>query len=343
MPRRWSRQGVANAWQADCLSPGIEAMQCPRHAKTKGCQGLTQGMPKEGVAKAWQADCVSPGKAMHCSLHAKTKGGQGMIGTASRMLVTRQGNALLTACQKKGWPRHGKPITCHRARQCIAHSRPRPRVAKARLTACQKKGWPRHGKPIACHRARQCLLTACQDQGWPRHDRHGKSIDCHRARQCIAQGMPRLTACQNNGWPRHAKPIACHRARQCIAHSRPRPMPKEGVAKAWQAYCISPGKAMHCSRHAKTKGGQGMTGMESRLLVIGQVNALRMSCQKKGWPRHGKLMACHRARQCIAHGMPRPRLAKTWQASCWGKHQNDLGKTLQKLLFSHHLVGFLQC
>ncbi|KAG5548828.1 hypothetical protein RHGRI_014249 [Rhododendron griersonianum] len=26
--------------------------------------------------------------------------------------------------------------------------------------------------------------------------------------------------------------------------------------------------------------------------------------------RHGKPIACHRARQCIAHGMPRPRVAK---------------------------------
>ncbi|KAG5548559.1 hypothetical protein RHGRI_014047 [Rhododendron griersonianum] len=30
--------------------------------------------------------------------------------------------------------RHDKPIACHRARQCIAHGMPRPRVAKARLT-----------------------------------------------------------------------------------------------------------------------------------------------------------------------------------------------------------------
>ncbi|KAG5513060.1 hypothetical protein RHGRI_038504 [Rhododendron griersonianum] len=215
MPKRWSRQGVAEAWQADCLSSG-KAMHCPRHAKTKGGQGMTHGMPKEGVAKAWQADCMSPGKEMHCSRHAKTKGGQGMTGMASRLLVTGQANALLTACQKKGWPRHGKPIACHRARQCIAHG-----------------------------------------------------------------------------------------------------MPKEGVAKAWQADCMSPGKAMHCSRHAKTKGGQGMTGMASRLLITGQANALVTACQKKGWPRHGKPMACHRARQCIAHGMPRPRVAKTWQASCW--------------------------
>ncbi|KAG5553001.1 hypothetical protein RHGRI_010984 [Rhododendron griersonianum] len=64
---------------------------------------MTHGMPKIRVAKAWQADCLSPGKAMRCSRHAKKRGGQGM---ASRLLVTGQGNALLTACQNKGWPRH---------------------------------------------------------------------------------------------------------------------------------------------------------------------------------------------------------------------------------------------
>ncbi|KAG5553014.1 hypothetical protein RHGRI_011003 [Rhododendron griersonianum] len=91
------KQGVAKAWQA-----------CSRHAKTKGSQGMTHGMPKQGVAKAWQVDCLSPGKAMHyCSRHAKTMGGQGM---ASRLLVTRHGNALLTSCQDQGWPRHGKQV-----------------------------------------------------------------------------------------------------------------------------------------------------------------------------------------------------------------------------------------
>ncbi|KAG5553012.1 hypothetical protein RHGRI_011001 [Rhododendron griersonianum] len=59
------------------MSPG-KAMRWSWHAKTKGGQGMTHGMPKQGVAKAWQADCLSPGKAMHCSRHAKTKGSQGM-------------------------------------------------------------------------------------------------------------------------------------------------------------------------------------------------------------------------------------------------------------------------
>ncbi|KAG5553550.1 hypothetical protein RHGRI_011424 [Rhododendron griersonianum] len=72
-------------------------------------------------------------------------------------------------------------------------------------------------------------------------------------------------------------------------------MPKQGVAKAWQADCLSPGKAMHSSRHAKTKGGQGMThGMPKQ----GEAKAWQADC------------LCHRARQCIGHGMPRPRVAK---------------------------------
>ncbi|KAG5552968.1 hypothetical protein RHGRI_010953 [Rhododendron griersonianum] len=200
------KQGVAREWQADCLSPG-KAKHCSRHSKTKGRQGMTHGMPKQWLAKSWQTDCLSPGKALRCSGHAKTRGGQGM---ASRMLVIGHGNALLTACQNKGWPGNGKPITCHRARQFHAHGMPRPRVAKE-----------------------------------------------------------------------------------------------------WQVDSLSPGKAMHWprhdSRHAKTRGGKGMA---SGLLVIGKGNALLMACQNKGWPRHGKLIACHRARQCIAHGMPRPRVAE---------------------------------
>ncbi|KAG5553004.1 hypothetical protein RHGRI_010988 [Rhododendron griersonianum] len=90
-------------------------------------------------------------------------------------------------------------------------------------------------------------------------------------------------------------------------------MPKQGVAKPWQADCLTPGKAMHCSRHAKTRGGQGML---SRLHDTGQGNALLTPCQNKWWPRHGKLIACQRARQCIAHGMPKQGVAKAWQADC---------------------------
>ncbi|KAG5565543.1 hypothetical protein RHGRI_001446 [Rhododendron griersonianum] len=67
--------------------------------------------------------------------------------------------------------------------------------------------------------------------------------------------------------------------------------------------------------------------MASKLLVIGQNNALVMACldqglprhdsrhaKTKGWPRHGKQIAFHRERQCIAHGMPTPRVTKAWQA-----------------------------
>ncbi|KAG5565520.1 hypothetical protein RHGRI_001423 [Rhododendron griersonianum] len=64
---------------------------------------MTLRKPNHGVAKAWLADCLSSGKAMHCSRHAKIRGGQGL---ASRLLVTRQGNALLMTFQVQGWPRH---------------------------------------------------------------------------------------------------------------------------------------------------------------------------------------------------------------------------------------------
>ncbi|KAG5565518.1 hypothetical protein RHGRI_001421 [Rhododendron griersonianum] len=42
-------------------------------------------------------------------------------------------------------------------------------------------------------------------------------------------------------------------------HGMTQGMPKQGVSMASQADCLSLGKAMHCSRHAKTKGGQGMS------------------------------------------------------------------------------------
>ncbi|KAG5552969.1 hypothetical protein RHGRI_010954 [Rhododendron griersonianum] len=134
------KQGVARKWQADCLSPG-KAMQCSWHAKTKGVQGMTHGMPKQGVAKSWQTNCLSPGKAMLCSRHAKTRGGQGM---ASRLLVIGHGNALLRACQNMGWLGNGKPIACFRARQCIgqgmAPGMPKEGVAKAWQADCLSPG-----------------------------------------------------------------------------------------------------------------------------------------------------------------------------------------------------------
>jgi ribosomal protein S26 len=101
------------------------------------------------------------------------------------------------------------------------------------MTLCSKK--PRHGKPIACHRARQGIAhdKAIKAKAW-----QALPIACHRAGQGIAHGKAiKAKACQ-------ALPIACHRAGQGIAH----------------------GKAIK----AKASGRQGM---ESRLLVTGQINA----------------------------------------------------------------------
>ncbi|KAG5552939.1 hypothetical protein RHGRI_010919 [Rhododendron griersonianum] len=56
---------------------------------------------------------------------------------------------------------------------------------------------------------------------------------------------------------------------------------KQEVAKEWQTDCMSPGKAMQCSWHAKTRGGQGMA---SQFFVTGQGNALFTACQDQVWP-----------------------------------------------------------
>ncbi|KAG5552905.1 hypothetical protein RHGRI_010874 [Rhododendron griersonianum] len=319
------------AWQADCLS---QARQCiangmrghgmPKEgwpgmaSKGQGNgQGMTQGMPKEGVAKAWQADCMSPGKAMHCSWHANSKGGQGM--THARIACHRQGNDSRHA--KRGWP-SGK-MACHRAGALACQTKVCPRHDSRHA----KKGWARHGKLIACHRAGQCI--GCQDQGRPRHD--SRPIEglakawqamMSRARQCMPkQGVP--TAWQADcftGQGNH-----CHWPRQGMTHGMTKQEfmasqflapGKEFIATAfetkgwhdkarWQADCLSPIKSMHCSRHAKTKGGQGMTGMASRLLVTGQGIFYSRHAKKRG----GQGMA--------RRGMPRPRVAKPWQASCW--------------------------
>ncbi|KAG5553017.1 hypothetical protein RHGRI_011006 [Rhododendron griersonianum] len=77
-------------------------------------------------------------------------------------------------------------------------------------------------------------------------------------------------------------------ARQGIANG------KAIKAKAWQDDCLSPGKAMHCSRNAKTKGGQGMTHSMTKQ---GVAKAWQADCLSPG-------------KECIAHGMPRPRVAK---------------------------------
>ncbi|KAG5562145.1 hypothetical protein RHGRI_005014 [Rhododendron griersonianum] len=102
---------------------------------------------------------------------------------------------------------------------------------------------------------------------------------CHQVRQGIAHSMPRpsvpkalITA---KAW--QADFQSPGKAMHCSRHAKTKSgqgmthgMPKQGEAKAWQADCLSPGKAMQCSWHAKTKGGQDMA---SRLLVTGQGNA----------------------------------------------------------------------
>ncbi|KAG5565531.1 hypothetical protein RHGRI_001434 [Rhododendron griersonianum] len=67
------------------------------------------------------------------------------------------------------------------------------------------------------------------------------------------------------------------------------------------------------SRHAKPRGGQGM---KSRLLVTGQGDAFLMAFQNMGCSRQGKPIACHSARQCNAHGMPRPKMTEANLKAC---------------------------
>ncbi|KAG5553548.1 hypothetical protein RHGRI_011422 [Rhododendron griersonianum] len=81
-------------------------------------------------------------------------------------------------------------------------------------------------------------------------------------------------------------------------------MPKQGVAKeAWQADCLSPGMAMHCSRHAKTKGGQGMAskllgagclvvGAKANFATIGGVVSLPWGSH--GHPTPSAMARCYR-------------------------------------------------
>ncbi|KAG5565536.1 hypothetical protein RHGRI_001439 [Rhododendron griersonianum] len=77
-------------------------------------------------------------------------------------------------------------------------------------------------------------------------------------------------------------------------------MPRPRVAKAWQADSLSPGKAMHCLRHA----------------IPNMAKAKLTKCQNKGWPRHYMPIVFHRARQCIAHGIPKQGVFKARQANC---------------------------
>ncbi|KAG5565544.1 hypothetical protein RHGRI_001447 [Rhododendron griersonianum] len=223
---------------------------------------------------------------------------------ASRLLVTRQGNTLLMACQDQGWtrhdsrhantkgcPRHGNQIACHRARQCIAHSIQRPRVANALLMACQNKGGQGMASPLLVTGQGNALVRHAKTNGgkgmahgmpkqgvakaWQANWMSpGKAMHCSwhaktKGGQGINHGIPKQGVAK--AW--QADCLLPGKAMHCSRHA------KIMVAKAWQAICISPGKAMHCSRHAKTKGDQGMThGMPIQ-----------------GWPRHGKPIACHRA------------------------------------------------
>ncbi|KAG5565512.1 hypothetical protein RHGRI_001415 [Rhododendron griersonianum] len=80
-------------------------------------------------------------------------------------------------------------------------------------------------------------------------------------------------------------------------------MPKQRVAKAWQADCLSLGKAMHCSWHAKTKGGQGIPK-----LGVGKVSSGNaMHCSEHAKTKGG---------QGMTQGMPKQRVAKAWQVDC---------------------------
>ncbi|KAG5565526.1 hypothetical protein RHGRI_001429 [Rhododendron griersonianum] len=109
-------------------------MHCSWHSKTRGVQGKASRLLVIRQGNAMLTACQDRRWPRQTSRHAKTKGGQGM---KSPLLFNGHGDALLTAFQNKGCSRPGKPIACHRARQCNAHGMPRPKMAKANLTACQ--------------------------------------------------------------------------------------------------------------------------------------------------------------------------------------------------------------
>ncbi|KAG5552933.1 hypothetical protein RHGRI_010913 [Rhododendron griersonianum] len=300
---------------------------------------MASRLPITGQGNALLTACQDQEWPRHDSWHAKTRGGQGM---ASRLLVTGQGNAMLTACQDQGWPRHGKPIACHRARQCIGqgmtHGMPKQGVAKAwakaNFTTIGGCGLPPLGKPwppdARCHGT---LLSRRLGQFlafWPLIPLESH----HQAQTKCAQGKDNGKAikakawqadCQSSGKAMHCSRHAKTKSGQGMTHG----MPKQGEAKAWQADCLSPGEAMRCSRHAKqgvAKAWQadclspgkamhwprhdswhaktrGGQGMASRLLVTGQ----GMHCS-----RHSKT----KGGQGMTHGMPKQGVAKAWQADC---------------------------
>ncbi|KAG5552967.1 hypothetical protein RHGRI_010952 [Rhododendron griersonianum] len=146
------------------------------------------------------------------------------------------------------------------------------------------------------------MLMACQDQGWPRH---GKPLACHRARQCIGQGMTHCMPKQGVAKIWQADCFSPGKAMCCSWHAKTR------GAKAWQANCLSPGKAMHCSRHVKTKGGQGMThGMPKQ----GEAKAWQANYLSPGKAMHCSWHAKTKGGQGMNHGMPKQVVSKSWQA-----------------------------
>ncbi|KAG5552925.1 hypothetical protein RHGRI_010903 [Rhododendron griersonianum] len=64
------------------------------------------------------------------------------------------------------------------------------------------------------------------------------------------QGNALLTAYQDQGWPRHdSRAMASCQGKAIVVHAG------QGMASR----LLVTGQGMHCSRHSKTKGGQGMT------------------------------------------------------------------------------------
>ncbi|KAG5565533.1 hypothetical protein RHGRI_001436 [Rhododendron griersonianum] len=179
-------------------------MHCSRHSKTRGVEGKASRLVVIGQGNALLTACQDRRWSRQNTQHTESRAGQG---TTCRLFVIGQGDALLMAFQNMGCSRQGKPIACHRARQCIAHGMTRPR-------------WPRHDSQQAKTRCGQvmtsrllvtgqgdALLTAYQYQGWPRHDsRHAKTrVGQGLASQLLVIGQSNalLMACQDQGWPRH--------------------------------------------------------------------------------------------------------------------------------------------
>ncbi|KAG5565528.1 hypothetical protein RHGRI_001431 [Rhododendron griersonianum] len=260
-------------------------MHCSWHSKTRGVQGKASRLLVIRQGNAMLTACQDRRWPRQTSRHAKTKGGQGM---KSPLLFNGHGDALLTAFQNKGCSRQGKPITCHRAKQCIAHGMTRPRWPRHDLRQAKTRGGQVMKSRLLVTGQGDAFLTAYQFQGWPMHDsrraktRGGQGLAIQLL--FIGQGNALLTACQDQVWPRLD------------------------------------------SRHDKTIVGQGLF---SRFVITGPGNALLTTGQDQGWTRHdsrqaktkgwtrqGKQIAFHRARKCIAHGMPSSKMANAKLTTC---------------------------